>query len=313
VEGRITGIRVRAADGGQADIEAGSVVLASGGFEADASRRAAYLGAGWDLARVRGTPYDTGDPLFLAIGAGAATAGHWSGCHAIAWDAAAPDHGDRVLTNRFSRQSYPFGLIVNRDGERFVDEGADFRNYTYAKYGAEIMRQPGAVAFHLFDTTTAPFIGQVDYSTAVPGRSLFEAGSIEELAEVAGIDRGGLERSIVTFNAAVGDAPFDPTVKDGRGALGIEPPKTNWAQRYDAPPYLAYKVTCGITFTFGGLRIDTDGRVVDVARRPIRGLYAAGEIVGGLFHNNYPGGSGLTSGTVFGRRAGATAARETRA
>jgi tricarballylate dehydrogenase len=313
VEGRVTGIRVRAADGSQADIEAGSVVLASGGFEADASRRAAYLGAGWDLARVRGTPYDTGDPLFLAIDAGAATAGHWSGCHAIAWDAAAPDHGDRVLTNRFSRQSYPFGLIVNRDGERFVDEGADFRNYTYAKYGAEIMRQPGAVAFHLFDTTTAPFIGQIDYSTAVPGRSLFEAGSVEELAEVAGIDRTGLLRSISTFNAAVGEAPFDPTVKDGRGALGIEPPKTNWAQRYDTPPYVAYKVTCGITFTFGGLRIDRDGRVVDVARRPIRGLYAAGEIVGGLFHNNYPGGSGLTSGTVFGRRAGATAARETRA
>jgi tricarballylate dehydrogenase len=310
---RVTGVRVLGPDGVMRDIAAGAVVLASGGFEADASRRAAYLGAGWDLAKVRGTPYDTGDPMFLAIAAGAATAGHWSGCHAIAWDAAAPDHGDRVLTNRFSRQSYPFGIIVNRDGRRFVDEGADFRNYTYAKYGAEIMRQPGALAFHLFDATTAPYIGQIDYSTATPGASRFEAETVEELADAAGIEPHALVRSIAEFNAAVIDVPFDPTVKDGRGALGIVPPKTNWAQRFETPPFLAYKVTCGITFTFGGLRIDRDAHVVDVARRPIRGLYAAGEIVGGLFHHNYPGGSGLTSGTVFGRRAGATAAREARA
>ena len=140
-EGRVVGVVVAGPDGRER-IEAGAVVLASGGFEADASRRAAYLGPGWDLAKVRGTPYDTGDPMFLAIAAGAATAGHWSGCHAIAWDAAAPPFGDRVLTNRFSRQSYPFGLVVDRDGRRFVDEGADFRNYTYARYGAEILRRP---------------------------------------------------------------------------------------------------------------------------------------------------------------------------
>lgn len=310
-ESGVTGVRVvdRA---GASELSAGSVVLASGGFEADASRRAAYLGAGWDLAKVRGTPYDTGDPMFLAIAAGAATAGHWSGCHAIAWDAAAPDHGDRVLTNRFSRQSYPFGLVVNRDGHRFVDEGADFRNYTYAKYGAEIMRQPGARAFHLFDATTAAFISDIDYSTATPGASRFEADTIEHLAELAGIDRAGLVATIAAFNGAVMDVPFDPTVKDGRGTDGIEPPKSNWAHRLERPPFIAFAVTCGITFTFGGLRIDPEGRVVDVAGRPIRGLYAAGEIVGGLFVNNYPGGSGLTSGTVFGRRAGSSAARESR-
>ena len=306
-EGRVVGVVVAGPDGRER-IEAGAVVLASGGFEADASRRAAYLGPGWDLAKVRGTPYDTGDPMFLAIAAGAATAGHWSGCHAIAWDAAAPPFGDRVLTNRFSRQSYPFGLVVDRDGRRFVDEGADFRNYTYARYGAEILRRPGALAFHLFDATTAPFIGHVDYSTAIDGRSRFEAASLEELADCAGIDSAGLRRTITEFNAGVVDTSFDPSIKDGKGTVGVIPPKSNWAQRFDTPPFVAYAVTCGITFTFGGLRIDRHGRVLDATGQAIPGLFAAGEIVGGLFHNNYPGGSGLTSGTVFGRRAGSTAA-----
>ena len=306
-EGRVVGVVVAGPDGRER-IEAGAVVLASGGFEADASRRAAYLGPGWDLAKVRGTPYDTGDPMFLAIAAGAATAGHWSGCHAIAWDAAAPPFGDRVLTNRFSRQSYPFGLVVDRDGRRFVDEGADFRNYTYARYGAEILRRPGALAFHLFDATTAPFIGHVDYSTAIEVGRRFEAASLEELADCAGIDSAGLRRTITEFNAGGRGRPFDPTIKDGKGTVGVIPPKSNWAQRFDTPPFVAYAVTCGITFTFGGLRIDRHGRVLDATGRRSPGSYAAGEIVGGLFHNNYPGGSGLTSGTVFGRRAGSTAA-----
>jgi tricarballylate dehydrogenase len=309
-DGRIVGARV-GGPGGWRTIGTGAIILASGGFEADARRRAAYLGPGWDLAKVRGTPYDTGDPLFMALAAGAAPAGHWSGCHAIAWDAAAPLHGDRELTNRYSRQSYPFGIVVNRDGRRFVDEGADFRNYTYAKYGAEIMKQPGALAFQLFDATTLPLLARVDYETATSSRS--EAGTVRQLAERAGIDADGLERTIAEFNAAVGDAPFDPSLKDGRAATGIVPPKSNWAHRFESPPFVAFAVTCGITFTFGGLRIDPDGRVLDARSAPLPGLYACGEIVGALFHHNYPGGSGLTAGTVFGRRAGATAAREARA
>jgi len=307
-DGRVRGIIVAGPDGARTTIEARAVVLASGGFEADASRRAAHLGPGWDLAKVRGTPYDTGDPMFMAIAAGAATAGRWSGCHAIAWDAAAPDHGDRVLTNRFSRQSYPFGLVVDRDGRRFVDEGADFRNYTYARYGREILYRPGALAYHLFDATTAPFIGTVDYSTAIDGVSRFDAPTVDALALAAGIDRDGLAETIRAFNDGVTDVPFDPTVKDGRGTVGVEPPKSNWAQRFETPPFTAFAVTCGITFTFGGLRIDPAARVLDVAGRRIPGLHAAGEIVGGLFYDNYPGGSGLTSGVVFGRIAGTTAA-----
>src|SRR5215204_6761587 len=125
------------------DIEAGAVVLACGGFESNPRMRAAYLGPNWDIAKVRGTPYNTGEGLQIALDAGALPYGHWSGCHAVAWDAAAPPSGDLELTNLLTKQSYPIGIVVNAEGRRFVDEGADFRNFTYAKYGAEILRQPG--------------------------------------------------------------------------------------------------------------------------------------------------------------------------
>lgn len=288
-------------------ISAGAVVLASGGFESDPRLRAQHLGRNWDVAKVRGTAHNTGEVLMKAIEAGAQPYGHWSGCHSIAWDAAAPPTGDWELTHRFSKQSYPIGLIVNRDGERFVDEGADFRNYTYAKYGAEILQQPGAIAFQLFDARTEPLLRQDEYTA--PGVSRYEAETVGELAEKAGIDPSRLEKTVREFNAAVRDGEFNPAIKDDKGTTGITPPKSNWAQPLDSPPLLAFKVTCGITFTFGGLRIDRDARVLDRSSRPIPGLYAAGELAGGLFYHNYPGGSGLTSGMVFGRRAGDHAAR----
>lgn len=288
-------------------IRARSVVLASGGFEADVRRRATFLGPGWDLAKVRGTPFNTGDPLMLAVDAGAKAHGHWSGCHAIAWDAAAPASGDRSVTNRYSRQGYPYGIVVNANGDRFVDEGADFRNYTYAKYGAEVLRQPNAVAYQVFDQAALPYISSVDYGVATGSR--FEAGTIRELAESIGIDPERLADTVDSFNAAVSSVAFDPTIKDGKRTRGIHPPKSNWALPLERAPFVAFAVTCGITFTFGGLRISPDGEVLRTDESPLKGLYACGEIVGGLFYHNYPGGTGLTSGTVFGRRAGASAAR----
>ena len=132
--------------------------------------------------------------------------------------------------------------------------------------------------------------------------------SIGELANRAGIDRGGFERTIREYNAAVSPSPFDPTVLDGKGTTGIHPPKSNWAQAIDTPPFVAFAVVCGITFTFGGLHINPHGAVLSTTGEPMPGLYAAGETVGGLFHHNYPGGTGLASGTVFGRRAGRAAA-----
>jgi tricarballylate dehydrogenase len=298
--GAIRGVR-----GPTGSVHAPAVVMAAGGFEADPRLRAAHLGPNWDVAKVRGTPYNTGEALEAMLAAGAQAYGHWSGCHSIAWDAAAPATGDRELTNRLSRQSYPVGVVVNRDGQRFLDEGADFRNYTYARYGAEILRQPGAVAAQLFDAQTAPLLRTLEYEA--PGVSRVRAETIGELADGLGFDRDGLERTVREFNAACSDAPFDPAVKDGKATRGIDPPKSNWAVPLAEPPFLGFKVTCGITFTFGGVR--TDGaRVLDRSGRAIRGLHAAGELVGGLFFHNYPGGSGLTAGAVLGRRAGASAA-----
>jgi tricarballylate dehydrogenase len=260
------------------------------------------------VAKVRGTPYNTGEVLHMALDAGAQPYGNWSGCHAIAWDAAAPPTGDRELTNLFSKQSYPLGIVVNKDARRFVDEGADFRNYTYAKYGAEILRQPGALAYQLFDAKTEPLLRQDEYTA--PGVSRYEASTIRELGQKLGVDADELERTVEEFNAAVQPGKFDPAIKDGKGTHGIRPPKSNWAQPLDSPPFFGFAVTCGITFTFGGLRVDTNARVLDRTDRPIGGLYAAGELVGGLFYHNYPGGSGLMAGAVFGRRAGTTAAED---
>jgi tricarballylate dehydrogenase len=307
--GAVVGVRYRPTDQPDAattTVLADSVVLAAGGFEASGELRRRYLGEGWEQAKVRGNPLNTGEVLEAALAAGAAPAGNWGSCHSVAWDAAARDVGDRQLTNRLTRQSYPLGIVVNRLGNRFVDEGADFRNYTYAKYGAEILRQPRAIAFQLFDKTTRPLLRVEEYDS--PGVSEVVADSVPELAERLGIDEAGLERTINEFNAACDeDRPFQPAVKDGKAALGVTPPKSNWAMPLRNPPYYGYAVTCGITFTFGGLRADADGRVLDHDGTAIPGLFACGELVGGLFSGNYPGGSGLTSGAVFGRRAGTAA------
>ena len=305
-QGAIVGV-VCDTPGGRVEVRGGAVVLACGGFEADPQRRAQFLGPNWDVAKVRGTPYNTGEGLQLALDAGAQPYGNWSGCHAIQWDAAAPPSGDLALTNLLSKQSYPQAVVVNRDGRRFLDEGADFRNYTYAKYGAEILKQPGAIAYQLFDAKVAPLLRHDEYTA--PGVSKYEAATIRELAAQIGVDPDALDATIREFNGAINDAPFNPAIKDGKRTVGIAPPKSNWARPLDTPPFLAFAVTCGITFTFGGVRIDAGARVLDRANRPIPGLHAAGELVGGIFYHNYPGGSGLSSGMVFGRHAGATAAR----
>ena len=197
--------------------------------------------------------------------------------------------------------------MVNLDGERFIDEGADFRNYTYAKYGAEVLRQPSGVAFQVFDAALGRrCCGRSTTRRRAPTR--VDADSLRELADALGIDAERFERTVREFNAAIVPGEFDPAVKDGVRTEGLAVPKSNWALPIEAPPFIAFPVTCGITFTFGGVRVDDDARVLDLAGRPLPGLYAAGELVGGLFFHNYPGGSGLTAGTVYGRRAGYAAA-----
>jgi tricarballylate dehydrogenase len=296
-------------DGRSRDYRSRAVVLACGGFEANPDMRAAHLGPRWKAAKVRGTPYNTGDGIRMGMAVGGRPFGDWSGCHAVAWDINAPAWNEDRVGQRFERDSYPLGIYVNLRGERFVDEGAEFRNYTYARYGQEIFRQPRGVAFQIFDRKVTSLLKK---PYTLPGTTRVEAQTIAELARKTGIEARSLERTIATYNAAVNAKPFNPAVKDGKAALGITPPKSNWAQRLDTPPYLCFPVTCGITFTFGGLRITREGQVRDSDDRIIAGLFACGEMAAGLFYHNYPGGSGLMAGAVFGRAAGAAAAAHAR-
>jgi len=307
--GHVTGLLVRTPAGTET-ITAGAVVLASGGFEANPEMRTRYLGPNWELARVRGTPYNTGDGIRMALEVGALPWGHWSGCHSVQWDLNAPWHGDRKVGDNFQKHSYPLGLIVNLRGERFVDEGADFRNYTYVKYGRAVIGQPRRTAFQIFDQKVLDLLRE-EYRIREVTRA--EDATLDGLARKLEIDVAGFVKTVTEFNAAVmKDVPFNPAVKDGRATRGLAVPKSNWAQPLDSPPFVGYAVTTGITFTFGGLKIDESARVIDCEQRVIPGLFAAGELVGGLFYHNYPGGAGLMAGAVFGRIAGRSAAAAAR-
>ena len=307
----VHGVRLRQ-QGETREIAAKAVILATGGFQANTEMRARYLGPGWELAKVRGTRFNTGDGLNMAFEAGAMSHGNWSGCHSVGWDMNAPPFGDLAVGDGFQKHSYPFGIMVNADGQRFVDEGADFRNYTYAKYGAVILGQPYQFAWQIFDSKVIPLLRD-EYR--IRRMTKVQADSLEDLAgKLEGVDAERFLQTVKTYNDAVEtNTPFDPTVKDGRATKGLDVPKSNWANRIDEPPFEAYGTTCGITFTFGGLRIDAESRVIDTEEVPIPGLYGAGEIVGGLFYFNYPGGSGLIGGSVFGRIAGTSAAQAVKA
>jgi tricarballylate dehydrogenase len=303
----VEGVRVR--DGGAVrELRAKSVVLACGGFEANPEWRTRYLGPGWDLAKVRGSRFNTGDGMRMALQIGASPCGNWSGCHAVQWEMNAPEFGDLAVGDQFQKHSYPFGILINATGKRFVDEGADFRNYTYAKYGRVVLEQPGQFAWQIFDQKVKHLLRD-EYK--IRQITKVTANTIEELGrKLEGVDTTEFLNTIHQWNTAVRtDVPFNPNIKDGRCTEGLTVPKSNWANTIDTPPFEAYAVTCGVTFTFGGLRINKDAAVLNTDYQPIRGLYAAGELVGGLFYFNYPGGTGLMSGAVFGRIAGASAYR----
>lgn len=288
------------------ELYADAVVLAAGGYHANTEWRVRYLGQGWDLAKVRGSRYNTGNVIRAALDLGARSHGNWSGCHSVFFDAGADDFGNIAMLNQ-QKNYFTLGIVVNRKGERFFDEGSDFRNYTYSKMGAAILQQPGGTGWQIFDAQSVPILPD-EYR--VPRAARFEADTLEALAEkLEGIDKEGFLRTVAQFNAAVDEGtPFNPAVKDGRGAKCLAIPKSNWARTISQPPFVAYQVTCGITLTYGGLAIDEGARVQNEEGAPIAGLYAAGELVGGLYYDRYPGGAGLTSGSVFGRIAGTAAA-----
>ncbi|KZT09304.1 FAD/NAD(P)-binding domain-containing protein [Laetiporus sulphureus 93-53] len=312
-------------DGQRTALHAKAVILACGGFESSIEQREKNLGLHWRQAKVRGTPYNTGDGISLARTLGVKLAGDYAHCHSTCWDANAPSHhGDRVLSNQFTKSGYPLGIMVNAHGRRFVDEGEDFRNYTYAKFGAEILRQPGGFVFQVWDSQVVDWLRKEEYGEGIVEK--FWAESIQELSEK--LSENGLEDiaaffdTVMTYNVATKtsqiESPgreWDPAIKDGLSTHSsrhtLEPPKSNWALPLTKPPFLAVKVACGITFTFGGLAIDpeTAGVISELTGKPMPGLFCTGELVGGLFYKNYPGGSGLTAGAVFGRNAGREAAR----
>jgi tricarballylate dehydrogenase len=245
--------------GGRIELTAASVVLGCGGFEANSQWRAQYLGAPWDHAKVRGTAFNQGDGLRMALAAGALPWGQWSGRHSTPISNEWPDFADRKRTDKSNRLSYPFGVMEDRY------KSSD----------------------PLTADTLAELVTQLDLD-----------------------DHDQALRTLKAYNDTACDAEgFDPSRKDGLSTKGLSPEKTNWGVRLDSPPFVAYSATGGITFTFGGLKIDESARVIATDWRPIPGLYTCGEMVGGVFHINYPGGTGLVSGAVFGRIAGRSAAR----
>jgi tricarballylate dehydrogenase len=243
----------------------------------------------------------------MALAIGARPYGNFSGCHSVAWDINAPPYGDLTVGDQFQKHNYPFGLLINAKGERYVDEGLNFHSHTYARYGGEIMRQPGMFAWQVFDAKAHPLL-RGEYRIRRVTKA--EANTLDELApKLEGVDPEAFLRTVHAYNAAcTSDVPFNPNILDGRSTKGLAIEKTNWAVALDTPPYHAYHVTTGVTFTFGGVKISKLGEVEDLYGRIIPGLYAAGEMVGGLFFHNYASGTGLMSGATFGRLAGRSAA-----
>ncbi|WP_223421911.1 FAD-dependent tricarballylate dehydrogenase TcuA [Tateyamaria pelophila] len=306
-DGRIAGVYV-----GDEAIRADAVILASGGFEASEALRVKHMGPDWKAAKVRGTPHNTGDGLAMAVKAGAAEHGLYAGCHATPMDLHMADFGGLDLPpgerKKYRKISYFLGVMLNSEGDRFVDEGANFRNYTYAQYGAAILKQPGQFAWQVFDSKVFDLLyDEYRFHDA----HFVEAETLEDLAaQMVGVDAPAALATLEAYNAAVDETvPFDPTALDGKCTRGLALPKSHWAQRIDHGPFRAFPVTGGITFTYGGLKVNESGNVLTADDTPIEGLFACGELVGGVFFAGYPGGSGLTSGAVFGRRAGSGAAR----
>jgi tricarballylate dehydrogenase len=295
-------------EGKTAEYHANAVILACGSFESNAEMRARYLGPGWDLAKVRGTKFNTGKGIEMALKAGAMPYGHFSGAHAVAWDVNAPAFGDLTIGDQFQKHNYPYGMIVNARGERYVDEGLNFHSHTYAKYGGEILKQPGLFAWQIFDQKTLHLL-RSEYR--IRRCTKVVADTLEELVEkLEGVDAARCLKTIKEFNAACRtDIPFNPNILDGRCTEGLAIDKTNWANPLDEGPFEAFHVTTGVTFTFGGVKVNSETEVQDTAEHSIPGLYACGEMVGGLFYHNYASGTGLMSGASFGRIAGREAAK----
>jgi tricarballylate dehydrogenase len=302
-QGEVVGVRAQR-EGRFMDYRCKAVVLATGGFQSNVEMTTKYIGpdAAWYI--IRGSRYNTGEGLQMALAIGAQPAGHWGDFHAPVLDARSPKIEGGVTTVNV----YPYGIIVNIYGKRFVDEGADWRDMTYVLYGKAVLKQPQGMGFVILDQKAKDLMGGSWGSSLASPFDPILADSINALADQIGIDPKELAKTINEFNQAVQPGECNPRILDGKCTKGIDPPKSNWAQTIDTPPFIAYPVSGGFTFTFGGLKVDTKSQVYNLEGKPIPGLYAAGELVGELFYHNYIGGSSVLRGAVFGRIAGQEAA-----
>ncbi len=285
------------------ELQANAVVVAAGGFEANLD----WLREAWgDAARnflIRGTPYNTGTLLRALLDAGAAPVGDPRECHAVAIDGRAPKFDGGIVTRL---DCVPLGIVVDRDAQRFYDEGEDAWPKRYAIWGKLVARQPGQIAYSIVDAKVRGLFMPSVYPA-------IEAESIRELAARLDLPPERLEATVSTFNRAVQAGAFDHTTLDGCRTLGLTPEKTHWAQRLDTPPYAAYPLRPGITFTYLGVGVDAEARVLATSGTPFKNVYAAGEIMAGnVLRKGYIAGIGMTIGTVFGRIAGEGAARHAR-
>lgn len=281
-------------------IRAAAVVIASGGFEANLEWLREAWGDVADNFIVRGTPYNTGVPLKRMLEAGARSIGDPRECHAIAVDARAPKFDGGIVTRL---DCIPFGIVVNSQGHRFYDEGEEMWPKRYAIWGKLIARQPGQIAYSIVDAKTANNFMPSVFPPIV-------ASSVRELAKLLTLPPDVLEKTVDTFNSAVRPGTLNLSALDDCRTEGLSPNKTHWAQRLDTPPYWAYPLRPGITFTYLGLEVDAHTRVLMSDGRPANNVYAAGEVMAGnILVKGYLAGFGMTIGTVFGRIAGEEAAR----
>ena len=275
-------------------ITARTVVLAAGGFESNLEWLAEIWGAAASNFIIRGTPYNTGTVLRLMLDAGAEAVGDPSQCHAVAIDARAPKFDGGIVTRL---DSVPLGIVVNKHGDRFYDEGEDYWPKRYAIWGRLVAQQADQIAYSIVDSKA---IGRFMPSVFPP----IVADSIRELAATLGLPAGTLAATIERFNAAVRPGTFDHQTLDDCRTEGLIPNKTHWAQRLDTPPFHAYPLRPGITFTYLGVKVDEHARVV-MKGGVAENIFAAGEIMAGnILGRGYVAGVGMTIGTVFGEIAG---------
>jgi tricarballylate dehydrogenase len=288
---------------GTARVRAATLVAAAGGFEANIEWLKQYWGEAADNFLIRGTPYNRGSILKMLLDKGVQEVGDPTQCHAVAIDARAPRFDGGIITRL---DCVVFGIVVNRNGERFYDEGEDIWPKRYAIWGRLVAGQPGQIAYIIFDSTVL--------TSFMP--SLFppiQAASIAELAVRLELDPAVLEKTVRDFNAAVRPGTFDHTILDDCRTEGITPPKTHWARRIETPPYYAYPVRPGITFTYLGTRVNKEARMLMKDGKPSANMFAAGEIMAGnVLGRGYAAGIGMTIGSVFGRIAGQEAAKNAR-